>query len=100
MRTCNDCKEDLPPTAFRLATWKVCRGCELTRSRAYRKTEAYRTTRKKYRESEKGKATAKALNQRQDVMEKKRVYAKSPRGKASQKKYEATDKGKKACRAK
>src|SRR3990167_2576329 len=49
---------------------------------------------RRYQHSEKGKATAQAREQREDVKEKRRQLSRSPQGRKNKAKYEATEKGK------
>jgi 5-methylcytosine-specific restriction endonuclease McrA len=57
------------------------------------KREKYLIVKRRYQQSEKGKATARAREEREDVREKRRQFSRSEQGKRNQAKYEATDKG-------
>jgi 5-methylcytosine-specific restriction endonuclease McrA len=56
--------------------------------------EKYLTVKRRYQQSAKGKATARAREERPDVKEKRRTFSASPQGQRNQKKYQATEKGK------
>ncbi len=58
----------------------------------------YLTVKRRYQQGEKGKATARAREERADVMEKRRLFSASPQGQANQRKYQATEKGRATAR--
>ena len=92
MKTCSKCGLLLDESRFRRGQ-SPCRACENEKARAYRQTEAYRIVKERYRQSEKGKQTARAREERPDIKEKRRLFSRSPQGKVNQAKYEATEKG-------
>lgn len=55
--------------------------------------EKYLIVKRRYQQSEKGKATARAREERPDVRERRRVFSASEQGQANKAKYEATEKG-------
>lgn len=55
--------------------------------------EKYLTVKRRYQQSEKGRLTAQAREDRPDVREKRRAFSASPQGKVNHEKYEATPKG-------
>jgi len=56
--------------------------------------EKYLVVKRRYQQSEKGKATARAREERADVREKRRRFSASPQGQTNKAKYAATPKGK------
>src|SRR5690348_149129 len=54
----------------------------------------YLVVKRRYQQSQKGQATARAREMREDVREKRRQFSRSQYGKRNQAKYEATEKGK------
>jgi len=93
---------------LQLPTMRDCRVCGIQESvttvrgpascPACRRAK-YLIVKRRYQQSEKGKATARAREERTDVREKRRLAAVSPQGLANKRKYEATPEGK-ATRAK
>lgn len=55
--------------------------------------EKYLVVKRRYQQSEKGKATARAREERADVREKRRRFSASPQGQRNKAKYAATPKG-------
>jgi 5-methylcytosine-specific restriction endonuclease McrA len=82
MRDCRVCGKRKVKTKTGPATCPACR-----RERALE-------VKRRYQQSEKGQATARAREQREDVREKRRQFSRSYQGKRNHAKYEATDKGK------
>ncbi len=83
MRDCRVCgTEASVPTKTGPATCPVC------------KRAKYLEVKRRYQHSEKGQATARAREEREDVREKRRQFSRSTRGRANQAKYESTEKGK------
>lgn len=62
-------------------------------NRRYRQSDKYREVKRRYVQSEKGKATARAREEREDVREKRRQFSRSPQGRRNKAKYESTEKG-------
>src|SRR5690349_6119665 len=82
MRTCRECgTPNSVETTRGPATCPACRRAK------------YLIVKRRYQQSEKGKATARAREERPDVREKRRQFSRSDRGKRNQAKYEATEKG-------
>ena len=56
--------------------------------------DKYLTVKRRYQQSKKGQATARAREEREDVKEKRRLFSASGRGKANNERYRQTPKGK------
>lgn len=88
MRSCQVC--GTPESVLSSRGPATCPAC---------KREKYLIVKRRYQQSDKGKATARAREEREDVREKRRQFSRSDRGRKNKKKYEQTQKGK-ATRAK
>jgi 5-methylcytosine-specific restriction endonuclease McrA len=88
MRNCNNCGLFAVESKSGPAT---CRPCSRLK---------YLAVKRRYQQSEKGKATVRQREDRQDVKEKRRQFGRSERGRANKAKYEQTSKGKIAARRK
>lgn len=99
MKDCVACKLTLDEDQFRPRS-RQCKACKTLAARAYRQTEAYRQVKARYRNSEKGQATARAREERPDVREQRRLFSSSAQGRINKAKYEATDKGRAAIERK
>lgn len=83
MRDCKVCKT--PNSVASTRGPATCPAC---------KRAKYLAVKKRYQQSEKGKATTRAREERPDVREKRRLFAASAQGRMNKAKYEATEKGK------
>ncbi len=97
MKDCSRCKKTLDESLFP-KTGQQCQACLTAYHRAYRQTETYRQIKARYRNSEKGRVTERAREERPDVLEKRRIASASPQGRVNKAKYEATPKGKETRR--
>src|SRR3990167_47943 len=95
MKECSICQQILDESLFRPKS-RQCRSCQNEKARLYRQTEAYRQVKKKYQQSEKGQATARAREEREDVQEKRRQANYTPQARANKQKYAASDKARAA----
>jgi 5-methylcytosine-specific restriction endonuclease McrA len=93
MSVCTACQQELPAEAFRPRN-RRCKACEAARERDRRRAGLHLEAKRRYQQSEKGKATARQREERPDVLEKRRLFAASPQGRANQAKYASTEKGK------
>lgn len=92
-KRCKKCLRTLPVESFRRGV-SPCRECENKAAAEYRKTDAAKRAKAKYRASAKGIATERAREQRPEVKEFRRQQSRSERGRQNKKRYEATPKGK------
>lgn len=82
MRSCRVCGKNNVETKTGPATCQECR------------REKALEVKRRYQQSERGKATARAREEREDVKAKRREFSRSPQGRLNKVKYEATEKGK------
>lgn len=82
MRTCRVC--GTPESVTTKTGPATCPACRREKALAVKR---------QYQQSEKGKATARAREEREDVREKRRQFSRSAQGKRNKTNYEATEKG-------